>query len=190
MLRLSEGNLGRFMAGDFPEPFEAKVSRAAEDLGLLNPTEGVRALRGIVAVEAGVRPEAVAKFLDWRDFETFCACLMGARGFEVERDLRLTKPRAQVDILARSPSVSLLVDCKHWGRERGSGALRQVVERQRARALLVRSRFRHLEPLAVVVLSLAEEQARFVDGGAVVPIRTLGDFLDNLATYVQGLTLF
>jgi len=181
---LSGDNLEKFMAGDLAvNAYEDRVSRVADAIGVIEPKCGFRVLRAMVAIDAGVSPELVARYLDWKDFEAFCAYLIGAKGFKVTRDLRLKQPRIQVDILARSPSVALIVDCKHWVRVKGQAALSVVVARQKERALALRTRTKDLEPMAVVVLSLAEERPRYVDGAAIVPVRILGDFLDNIASF-------
>jgi hypothetical protein len=191
MTVLSGPNLERFMAGDlYVGSYEDRVSRIIDAMGLPEPVEESRVVRAIFAMDAGVTPDLVAKYLDWKDFERFCSRLIGAKGFTVTRDLRLKQPRAQIDILARSPSLCLIVDCKHWARERGPAALSAVVERQTARALLVRRKMKDVEPMAVVVLSLANEQPRYVDGAAVVPVRTLADFLDNIAGYSTNLSFY
>lgn len=186
---LTPYNLEKFMAGELSmDAYEERVSRVLHASGLLEPVRGTRTLRAMVAMDAGIAPELVSRYLDWRDFESFAAGLISAKGFRVVLDLRIKRPRAQVDILARSPLVSLIVDCKHWARDSGPGALAAAVEKQRARAVLLRTRMKEVEPMAVVILSLADVRPRFVDGAAVVPIRTLGDFLDNLAGYSENLS--
>jgi hypothetical protein len=188
---LTERNIEKFMTGEIPlDSYGDSAKRVAEAAGIVKPSDSPRIIRAMIAMEAGVAPDLVARYLDWKDFEGFCAGLMAARGFSVALDLRLKRPRAQVDILARSSSIALLVDCKHWARERGAAGLSKVVEKQIARAALVRKAIKNVEPMAVVVLSLVEERPRYVGGGAVVPIRALGDFLDNLFAYSGELTLF
>jgi Restriction endonuclease len=177
-------------AAAVPDEYRAVLERLTDELGGATRQKGTKALNALVAMNVGARPEMVAKFLDWKDFEEFCASMLAARGYSVTRDLRLKKPRLQVDILARSPSLSLIVDCKHWGRERGTGALRRAVEMQAARAREVRKQMKRLEPMAVVILVLADEAPRFVDGAAVVPIRTLGGFVDEVGGLAQFLELY
>ncbi len=191
MTRLTERNLEAFLAGELYSLQEGDALQSvAGFLGLVDNAAASKVSRAVVAIREGVPAEVVSRHLDWKDFEGFCASLMAAKGFDVTRDLRLKKPRAQIDILARSPSIALIVDCKHWARERGPAGLSAVVEKQKNRALLLRKRMECLEPMAVVVLSLAEERARYVDGAAVVPVRTLGDFLDNVSGYSDGLSFY
>jgi len=191
MAVLTERNVEKFMVGELAlDGYMDRVRRVADAAGIVEPSANPRVIRAMVALEAGVPPDYVARYLDWRDFEGFCARLMAARGFSVTLDLRLKRPRAQVDILARSSSIALLVDCKHWARGRGGAGLYAVIEKQIARARLVRIAMKAVEPMAVVVLSLAEERPGFLGGAAVVPVRALGDFLDNALAYSAQLTLY
>ncbi len=191
MARLSEKNLAAYIAGEVEIPEqEGLVGELASDLRIASPGLDVRVFRALGAIRSGLSADLVARSLDWRDFERFCAALLRARGFTVRENLILTKPRAQVDILARCPSMALLIDCKHWARGRGPSAMSKVAKAQAARAGLVRKRMGWVEPLAVVILALTDEQTRFTEGAAVVPVHTLGDFLSNLPLYAEHLSFF
>ena len=191
MVVLTEWNVEKFMTGELSlDGYTDTLRRIADDAGMTELPAGPRVLRAMIAIEAGVPPDFVARYLNWKDFETFCAGLMAAKGFGVTPDLRLKRPRAQVDILARSSTIALIVDCKHWSRERGPSGLAALMEKQKARAALVRRAMKEVEPMAVVLLSLVEERPRYLNGGAIVPVRALGDFLDNLHAYASGLELY
>jgi Holliday junction resolvase len=144
-------------------------------------------VRALAAIKAGASPEDVAEALDWREFEAFSAALFKAKGFDVLENVTTTRPRTQVDILARSASLTLVVDCKHWRRAMGMSSLTTVVASQAKRANLLRTKLQGLGPTVVVILSMTDEEARYLDGAAVVPIFALGNFLDNLAGYAEGL---
>ncbi len=191
MALVTERNVERFMGGGLSLDFFGKrVRRVVDGLGLLSPSDSPNVIRAMVAMEAGAPPDLVSRYLDWKDFEGFCARLMAARGFAVTLDLRMKRPRAQIDVLARSSTIALLVDCKHWAKERGVGGLSAVVEKQAARGRLLRRAMKDVEPMVVVVLSLVEERPKFVGGGAVVPMKALGDFLDNVLAYAPNLTFY
>ena len=160
------------------------------EFGPLPPSSPERVLRAMAALRTGSLPDEVAKYIDWKDFEGFVAAFIGAAGFEVRQNLVLTRPRVQVDILARSGSVCLLVDCKHWARPMGPSGLAQAVSAQTRRALVVRGKMSDLEPLVVVILLLNDEPTRFIEGAAVVPIHALRDFLLNLQAYAGKLEVY
>ena len=186
MVRLEGENLERFMSGAFrSSEVELATQKTEMDMGILSPNSGGRVLRAITACRLGASPESVSRFLDWREFERFCADLLLAKGFTVTENITLTRPRMQIDILARSPSFALVIDCKHWARGKGRSALLSAAEAQVLRAKRLRRTMENLEPLAVVVLVLSDEEARFAEGSAVVPVRTLGSFVDSIESFSE-----
>ncbi len=144
-------------------------------------------LAGLALCSRGVSVDAVSKYLGWRDFERFCAGIMRAKGFAVRENIVLRRPRAQVDVFAVSNHISVAVDCKHWQRTPGYSGLSSLVEAQKGRARRLRDTLDRLPPTATAVLVLHDGGARFVSGGAVVPIYALGDFLDNIESYRERL---
>lgn len=51
--------------------------------------------------------------IDWYQFEKFCAALLRAEGYVVERKGG-AKPDGGVDLIAEKNGESMLVQCKHW----------------------------------------------------------------------------
>ncbi len=72
----------------------------------------------------------------------------------------------------------------------GVGAALKIMGDQARRAGLLRAKMPYIEPIVVVVISLADEGARFVGDGVVVPLRTLSDFLSNLPMYTSDVPRF
>jgi len=191
LVRLSEQKVERFLEGDYTSRDTYSALHTIErEFPLLLTGGGQKVLRAIAACSLGAPQETVAKFLDWREFEMFCAGLMRARGFSVAENIVLTKPRIQVDLLARSHNLALLVDCKHWGRTMGRSALARAAAAQAERARVVRSKMKILEPIVVVIIVLSNEEARFVEGTAVVPIFALNRFLDDVNAFADHLVFF
>jgi Restriction endonuclease len=189
--RVPRAGLGAFIQGGRGPPrAEHALAAVRGEFSLAARPDDLRVFRAITACRLGALPEDVARFLDWRDFESFCATILRAADYTVTENLLLRNPRLQIDILARSPSIALVVDCKHWARERGPSTMGRVAAAQAQRALRLRAKMSHLEPMAVVVLALSNEQARFVGGAAVVPIGVLGGFLRDLPSFVQELSLY
>lgn len=188
---LSDQRIGKFLAGEHvSDEAEDTLRHLEAEFDLYHISGGQKVMRALAACRLGVPPESVAKFLDWREFERFCASLLRARGYSVTENITLTKPRVQIDILARTRSLALLVDCKHWRHGMGTAALVRAASAQAERAKVIRERMRDLEPLAVVLLILSNEQARFVEGAAIVPIYTLGSFLSNPDAYSDLLEFY
>jgi len=188
MAPISREALSRFLLSDSDTAETRRaLSWLEEELGFVQTPENKLMVRAMAAVRAGAPPEAVAEFLDWRKFEAFCASLFRARGFEVTENLTMTKPRSQLDLIARTVSLALVVDCKHWGRSMGPAALSKVAEAQVRRADQLRKKMSRIEPMVVVILVLSDEPTRYANGAAVVPIHALGDFVDNVEAYSEGL---
>jgi len=140
-------------------------------------------LAGLALCAWGENIERVTKALTWRDFERFCSGILRVRGYRVRQNIYLRKPRAQVDVFGISEGISMAVDCKHWSRAAGYSGLAKQVEAQKARAARLRESLDQIGPIASVILVLVDQGARFVDGGAVVPVFAFGDFLDNVDAY-------
>ena len=146
-------------------------------------------LAGLALCAWGEDIERVSKSLTWRDFERFCSSILQARGYRVRQNIFLRKPRAQIDVLGVSDGISVAVDCKHWARAVGYSSLAKLVEAQSARAARLHEGLDRIGPIAPVILVLVDQGARFVSGGAVVPVFAFGDFLDNLDAYRSQLYL-
>lgn len=130
-----------------------------------------------------VQPEEVSRLLSWREFEELAGALLRASGFEIRQNVFLTKPRAQIDVIAYGTSMVLSVDCKHYRREQGPSSLGRVARAQLKRSSFLRTKMKDPRAIASVILSMSEPEGRFVDGVAVVPIRTLRNFLTTLDSY-------
>ena len=136
-----------------------------------------------------IQPEVVSRLLSWREFEELAGALLRASGFDVRENVVLTKPRVQIDAVAFGTSIILSVDCKHYRREPGLASLKKFAEAQLRRSGLLRKKMKDPRPIASVILSLSEPEGTFVDGVAVVPIRTLRSFLNSLDSYNDLLEL-
>jgi len=67
------------------------------------------------AIERGVEPRNISKYLDWKEFEQEVASIFEEAQFHVLRNFRTTKPkRTETDVIALKSSFIFTVDCKHW----------------------------------------------------------------------------
>jgi hypothetical protein len=164
------------------------ISAAAEGLGLIS-AEVERVLVALALCEAGMRPEEVSKHLDWKEFERFCSGVFRAWGFVVRENVLLSKPRAQIDLLAFGANAILSVDCKHWKRAHSPAALGRFANDQLRRSELLRKRLDDRRSIGSLIVSFSEPEGKFVNGVAVVPIRTLASFLGTFESYSNQLEL-
>jgi len=140
-------------------------------------------LMALNRVAKGVPEEEVAKSLDWRDFERFCAQLLRANGYTVEEDVHLRHPRAQLDLVATGPIFIINLDCKHWRRAPSYSALRNFAQAQLKRSRQLRKTLGIGKPIVSAILSFSESSGDFVEGVAVVPIRAVRNFLETVESY-------
>jgi restriction endonuclease len=175
------------------KPSVAARRRSLEDaraeLGLGEEDELSPSCVAYALMKLRVQPEEVSRLLSWKEFEGLAGALLRASGYQVRENVYLTKPRAQIDLIATGPSLVLSVDCKHYKREQGPSLLAKFARAQLERSVLLRRKTQDARPIASVVLSMSEPEGRFVEGVAVVPIRTLRSFLTALDSYAALLDL-
>jgi hypothetical protein len=148
-----------------------------------------RALVAMALCGQGVPPEEASKSLRWQEFEGFCSKLFRVAGYVVRENVRLRKPRVQIDLVAVGPVYTLSVDCKHWRKAHSHSSLKRFAAKQLARTRSLRRNIRDARPIASVILSFSESAGSFVDGVAIVPLRTLRSFLTSVESYSDLLQL-
>jgi hypothetical protein len=186
MIPVTEQSLLGLLRAKKPNPagrrrllYESRAELGLKEDELLSPVCVAYSL-----MKVRVQPEEVSRLLTWREFEGLAGALLRASGYEVRENLVLTRPRAQIDVVARSPSLTLSVDCKHYAREPGPSSIAKFARAQLRRSELLRRKGGDPRPIASVILSMSEPKGRFVEGVAVVPVRTLRSFLTNLESYI------
>ena len=133
--------------------------------------------------------DEVSRLLSWQDFELLAGALFRASGYRVRNNVVLVKPRVQIDVVAEGESMVLSVDCKHYRREQGPASLERVALAQLKRSRALRRKAGGPKPIASVILGMSEPEGKFVNGVAVVPVRTLRSFLTSLDSYAGYLEL-
>ena len=166
-----------------PEAAESLLRETGLRFGIpgseLRPT-----LAALSLVSLGVNSETVSRMLPWGDFESFCADIAIAQGYQVKKNVTLRNPRVQIDFVARSESVIASMDCKHWSRL-GPSAVRALALAQLRRSRLLRRTLKTERlPIVSAIITLFDSRERFAEGVAVVPVSVLPNFLQDL----EGLT--
>ena len=131
----------------------------------------------IFAIRNGATIEDVSEFLSWQNFEELVSRVLDENGFIVQKNLILTKPRMEIDVVGIKLGISILIDCKHWKRMTQS-ALNDIVEKQVER---VKSYVQKTESTSAipVIVTLHQEKVNFVNQVPIVPIMELSSFLDE-----------
>ncbi|MFM7797261.1 MAG: hypothetical protein ACKO7N_10910 [Candidatus Nitrosotenuis sp.] len=154
----------------------------SNDIGKFDGTtvefgEGDKLRAAIMALSKGILVDDVAKHLDWKDFEGLAARILDDHNFATIRNLILTNPRMEIDIVGIRLGIAVLIDCKHW-KKMSSSALRGIVDKQIERTKHYVSKTKGAIA-APVIVTLYQDKVSFVDKVPIVPIHQLGDFLDE-----------
>ena len=131
----------------------------------------------IFAIRNGATIEDVSEFLSWQNFEELVSRVLDENGVHIQKNLILTKPRMEIDVVGIKLGISILIDCKHWKRMTQS-ALNDIVEKQVER---VKSYVQKTESTSAipVIVTLHQENVDFVNQVPIVPIMELSSFLDE-----------
>jgi hypothetical protein len=133
---------------------------------------------------AGCDARLVSEQLSWRDFEGLASEILTSFGYKTTTNMRLTKPRMEIDVVGISSGMAVLVDCKHWKRSNGS-LISAFAKKQEARAFrLVREDPRIVNAVPVI-LTLNTESVRFVEGVPIVPVIQFKSFLADLQSHLS-----
>ena len=130
------------------------------------------------AITDGYPIEEVSECLGWRDFEGLVSQILLENGFQVEKNVILTKPRMEIDVIGVKLNVVILIDCKHWKRM-SSSALNEIVRKQVKRVKRYADEISDVVTVPVIV-TLHQEQISFINKVPIVPIMQLSSFLDEL----------
>ena len=131
----------------------------------------------IFAIRNGATIEDVSEFLSWQNFEELVSRVLDENGFIVQKNLILTKPRMEIDVVGVKLGISILIDCKHWKRMTQS-ALNNIVNKQVERVKRYVEKTESTSAIPAIV-TLHQEKVNFVNKVPVVPVMQLSSFLDE-----------
>jgi len=131
----------------------------------------------LLAIQLGAAVDEVSRSLEWRDFESLAAEILNSNDFEITKNLVLTKPRMEIDVVGVKSGVAILIDCKHWKRTSQS-AIKKAVKKQieRTKHYLTKEKIQAAIP---AIVTLYQEEVRFVDKVPIIPIFQLGSFCEE-----------
>jgi hypothetical protein len=146
------------------------------------PTD--RLQTALFAIKLGADIESVSEYLTWQDFESMTGLILEKKDFDVTKNLILTKPRMEIDVVGTKMDIALLIDCKHW-KTMSKSALDMIVKKQVERV----KRYvtdKNMSALPVIV-TLHQEEIQFIDNVPIVPIMKLSSFLDEFIGNLDSL---
>ena len=138
----------------------------------------------LFAINLGADLEDVSEYLNWKDFESLTGIILEEKDFEVTKNLILTKPRMEIDVIGKKMDIALLIDCKHW-KNMSKSALDEIVRKQIERV----KHFVSIENISAlpVIVTLHQETIQFVGNVPIVPIMKLSSFLDEFVGNLDSL---
>ncbi len=110
----------------------------------------------LLAIRMGASIDEISKLLDWKNFESLVAEILGSSDFETTRNVVLTKPRMEIDVVGIKSGVAILIDCKHWKRLSRS-SLERAVKKQIERTKHFLSK-ESIQAAVPVIVTLYQEE--------------------------------
>ena len=131
----------------------------------------------IELLQLGCSLDKISEMLDWKNFEGLVAEILTEKDFAVIKNLILTKPRMEIDVIGIRLGVAMLIDCKHWTRN-NSSSLTVVVKKQIERTKQYVSKTQNAIAVPVIV-TLYQDKVNFIDNVPIVPIFQFSSFIDE-----------
>ena len=131
----------------------------------------------IALLEKGFPIDEISVFLDWRDFEGLTAEILSSKDFAVIKNMMLTKPRMEIDVVGIRLGIAMLIDCKHWKRY-NSSSLTSAVKKQieRTKKYVEKTQGSIAVP---VIVTLFQDKVDFIENVPIVPIFQFSSFVDE-----------
>ncbi|MBS1268064.1 MAG: hypothetical protein MAG458_00782 [Nitrosopumilus sp.] len=131
----------------------------------------------ISLLESGSPIDEISLVLDWRDFEGLTAEILTSKNFAVIKNMILTKPRMEIDVVGIRLGIAILIDCKHWKRYAPS-SLTTAVKKQieRTKKYVEKTQGSIAVP---VIVTLFQDKVNFIENVPIVPIFQFSSFIDE-----------
>jgi hypothetical protein len=103
--------------------------------------------------------------------------ILSEKNFAVIKNMMLTKPRMEIDVVGIRLGIAILIDCKHWKRY-STSALSTAVKKQIERT----KKYVEKTPGAMavpVIVTLYQDKINFIKNVPIVPIFQFDSFIDE-----------
>jgi len=131
----------------------------------------------VALLEKGFPIDEISITLDWRDFEGLTAEILLSKNFAVIKNLILTKPRMEIDVIGIRLGIAILIDCKHWKRY-STSSLTSAVKKQIERTKKYVEKTQGAIAVPVIV-TLYQDKVNFIENVPIVPIFQISSFIDE-----------
>ena len=131
----------------------------------------------IKLLESGFPIDEISVALDWKDFEGLTAEILASKDFAVIKNMILTKPRMEIDVIGIRLGIAILIDCKHWKRYSISSLTTTVQKQiQRTKHYVAKTQGAIAVP---VIVTLYRDKVDFIESVPIVPIFQFSSFIDE-----------
>jgi Holliday junction resolvase-like predicted endonuclease len=152
--------------------------RHSKALLSFSATDRLRA--SILAVSLGADVLKISKLLSWKDFERFASEILLNSGFRTMNNVRFTKPRAEIDIVATKSQLSLSIDCKHWANNGRTGLLAHTQKQIQRTQRLLRSPFEFSKAVPVLLTIYPIHRPCYANLVPIVDINKFQGFVNEI----------
>jgi hypothetical protein len=131
----------------------------------------------VALLEKGHPIDEISVALDWKDFEGLTGAILASKDFAVIKNMILSKPRMEIDVIGIRLGIAILIDCKHWKRYNTS-SLTAAVKKQIERT----KHYVKKTPGAIsipVIVTLYQDKVDFIENVPIVPIFQFSSFIDE-----------
>ncbi len=145
--------------------------------------DGDKLKTAIMLIKSGLPLDEVVIALNWKDFEGLTAEILEAKNFAIIKNLILTKPRMEIDVVGIRLGIAMLIDCKHWKRY-STSTLSEAVKNQvkRTKHYILKTPGAIAVP---VIVTLYQDKIDFIDRVPIVPIFQFSSFVDEFYGNLQ-----
>ena len=131
----------------------------------------------VALLERGLPIDEISVALDWKDFEGLTGAILASKDFAVIKNMILSKPRMEIDVIGIRWGIAILIDCKHWKRY-STSSLTAAVKKQIERT----KHYVKKTPGAIsmpVIVTLYQDKVDFIENVPIVPIFQFSSFIDE-----------
>ena len=165
---------------------DSGIGKISDDSVIFTQSDKLNAI--ILALRKGVDTQELSKKIRWQDFEIFASMLIDSSGYTTERNVVLSKPRVQIDVIGFYQKTALLIDCKHWMKIYDLNIARFSLSQIR-RAKIFLDKREEIDAAIPIILTLHEHGCSFFEKVPIVPISKFREFLQNFPFYLDRLYL-
>lgn len=140
----------------------------------------------LLAMRSGCDLGFLSSRLNWKDFEIFTTLILERTAYTCQTNIHVVKPRAQIDVVAISTGVALIIDCKHW-KAMSTKKMIECASQQRKRAKIYMKNQKKLNVGIPLIVTLYDSSQPLINKVPIVSIGRLRSFLMNYLLYENEL---